>query len=442
MSKVGRNDPCPCGSGKKYKKCHLASDEAAASERLKYGPVALNDGNSTHGEDVEDWDEDDGNDKLISLPGTILKQFQAAGAGGKADWVRNLLENPDMADRDFLSSFFWDLEECVEKNEDRESVLEIIAILKGIQPERYREIAPELLEFVLRYAFARGDNATVASRFLEAITFSSEPLIPLMDWADEFAFRNLGKPLVEGFRIAWSRAKSTDGAAVFEIEEYLAWGADCEIFHHLDQGLAGDDPGLEERVRFFLSREELDLPQYLNQIRRQDTDWPREAFAVDRKAAKEGGPDWERFQREWKALTNAFLGFLNREKGIPWLKAELMRRGIRSYLTGRLSGALKFDRGRKGSPVYWEDKVVKALCPDAFTLGHEFDVLLEGYPRQEFQAAAMHEGLPHWLEFLGRSGLVEDGILKEIFASLLPVLEKAARLTDTPFPLEQMRSNP
>jgi hypothetical protein len=24
FSKVGRNDPCPCGSGKKYKKCHGA----------------------------------------------------------------------------------------------------------------------------------------------------------------------------------------------------------------------------------------------------------------------------------------------------------------------------------------------------------------------------------------------------------------------------------
>ena len=24
--KVGRNDPCPCGSGKKYKKCHGAND--------------------------------------------------------------------------------------------------------------------------------------------------------------------------------------------------------------------------------------------------------------------------------------------------------------------------------------------------------------------------------------------------------------------------------
>jgi preprotein translocase subunit SecA len=24
-AKVGRNDPCPCGSGKKYKKCHGAA---------------------------------------------------------------------------------------------------------------------------------------------------------------------------------------------------------------------------------------------------------------------------------------------------------------------------------------------------------------------------------------------------------------------------------
>ncbi len=29
LGAAGRNDPCPCGSGKKYKKCHLAADEAA-----------------------------------------------------------------------------------------------------------------------------------------------------------------------------------------------------------------------------------------------------------------------------------------------------------------------------------------------------------------------------------------------------------------------------
>jgi preprotein translocase subunit SecA len=31
--KLGRNDPCYCGSGKKYKNCHYREDQAAASPR-------------------------------------------------------------------------------------------------------------------------------------------------------------------------------------------------------------------------------------------------------------------------------------------------------------------------------------------------------------------------------------------------------------------------
>ena len=34
MAQLGRNDPCPCGSGKKYKKCCLTNDAAAENERL------------------------------------------------------------------------------------------------------------------------------------------------------------------------------------------------------------------------------------------------------------------------------------------------------------------------------------------------------------------------------------------------------------------------
>ncbi|MBQ7822482.1 MAG: SEC-C domain-containing protein, partial [Clostridia bacterium] len=31
-AKVGRNDPCPCGSGKKYKKCCGAGDSSSDGE--------------------------------------------------------------------------------------------------------------------------------------------------------------------------------------------------------------------------------------------------------------------------------------------------------------------------------------------------------------------------------------------------------------------------
>ncbi len=35
MAKPGRNDPCPCGSGQKYKRCCLPKDQAAESAALK-----------------------------------------------------------------------------------------------------------------------------------------------------------------------------------------------------------------------------------------------------------------------------------------------------------------------------------------------------------------------------------------------------------------------
>lgn len=38
MNKTGRNDPCPCGSGKKFKKC---CESKAATKALSPGRVSL-----------------------------------------------------------------------------------------------------------------------------------------------------------------------------------------------------------------------------------------------------------------------------------------------------------------------------------------------------------------------------------------------------------------
>lgn len=38
--KIGRNDPCHCGSGKKYKQCHLAKDEAKGREARQSAEAA------------------------------------------------------------------------------------------------------------------------------------------------------------------------------------------------------------------------------------------------------------------------------------------------------------------------------------------------------------------------------------------------------------------
>jgi hypothetical protein len=39
MSNISRNDPCPCGSGQKFKKCCLNADETKKAEHRKYSQV-------------------------------------------------------------------------------------------------------------------------------------------------------------------------------------------------------------------------------------------------------------------------------------------------------------------------------------------------------------------------------------------------------------------
>ena len=43
MSKPSRNDPCPCGSGKKYKKCCLPRDQAKAPKAISTTPFVETD---------------------------------------------------------------------------------------------------------------------------------------------------------------------------------------------------------------------------------------------------------------------------------------------------------------------------------------------------------------------------------------------------------------
>ena len=48
MAKPGRNDRCPCGSGKKYKACCLTKDEAAEREELAKAQAARDERTAEH----------------------------------------------------------------------------------------------------------------------------------------------------------------------------------------------------------------------------------------------------------------------------------------------------------------------------------------------------------------------------------------------------------
>lgn len=71
LRSAGRNDDCPCGSGKKYKKCHLREDEAVQSKSLA-------DSNAARAKEVEASDEEPGHEGHGHGPG----EHKATSGGG------------------------------------------------------------------------------------------------------------------------------------------------------------------------------------------------------------------------------------------------------------------------------------------------------------------------------------------------------------------------
>jgi len=84
MGQVGRNQSCPCGSGKKYKRCCLAKDEALISERLRAQTV-----------DHDLWEDDD----LDETSNAVVDLIRAGRLDDAEAAARDLLlRYPDVVD--------------------------------------------------------------------------------------------------------------------------------------------------------------------------------------------------------------------------------------------------------------------------------------------------------------------------------------------------------
>ena len=80
---VGRNEPCPCGSGKKTKKCHPDWDDAAAPPRPSPGPL------------IKSPDEIEGMRRAGDLAGRVLHEVASRVKPGVTtnqidEWTRQL----------------------------------------------------------------------------------------------------------------------------------------------------------------------------------------------------------------------------------------------------------------------------------------------------------------------------------------------------------------
>jgi len=96
MPRIGRNEPCPCGSGKKYKKCCLAEDEELERQAMAAAAVEI-------GDDDGVYDQhgfcDDCYDQLVEASNAVVDLVDAGRLDEAEQAAHALLERfPDVHD--------------------------------------------------------------------------------------------------------------------------------------------------------------------------------------------------------------------------------------------------------------------------------------------------------------------------------------------------------
>lgn len=76
---LGRNEPCHCGSGKKYKKCHLAEDVSAASAKLAEQNATVAAAAAAEAEaEADDADAEEAPKQVVSAKGKRVRKRDGA----------------------------------------------------------------------------------------------------------------------------------------------------------------------------------------------------------------------------------------------------------------------------------------------------------------------------------------------------------------------------
>lgn len=429
MGKVGRNEPCPCGSGKKYKKCHLAADEekeSAAQKDLARTVTALDD------EDFEFWE----NEELSSGQGVskaaeeFEDTFNSADFEGKVGILRNFLTTNVPPDAESIQYYFDDLWAEAENPRQYEVCGELVQLLQELHGNIFEEIGGLLLDDCVRDAVVDGRLDAATALFAEYGRFAARNIDAFMRRADQLAYHGLLDALLGGFRGGWPGVRASQDLSLSEIEAFARRAVSYEIFSGLEGLTSGilDQSDLLLRVGYFQEWTERDLRECINLLKHGlDAELRREDFAVSRSALDRNPSLLSPFLEKLDFLIHAFRQFLHREKGLSLTQADLAGAEMMDFVLDRLKGNLKAGRGRKGTPAYWEDKTIKTLCPDPSTLDSYFAPWLGLANFDEHRAMSMWTAIPHWMEFLERIGLVAAPMCRDILKCLSPILKDVSR---------------
>jgi SEC-C motif len=453
--KTGRNDPCPCGSGKKYKKCCLEKDQQRmAAEPLRgvsprHRPDdSFNPSPPPHPSypvrplqppppEPTPWDD-------------LWERFNKAPNEDKINLFLATLDDKELMDEDVAADMIGTIESAMITAGRRERMEEIVEQMRQRRPDLYLDLVPSLAEMRIVTALLANRPDEVRRLGLELAEVGHENPELYHSVLKCLAYHGQLALLVEMLHVSWPKLKENDDLLAWELNEYAYTGAVYEMFTEVDRDPAATtiSPSLRERLHcYFEAPNEASIENLWKRITRQTNQvWSMSDFEFARRPTKRDTYDnddetdeddepelWHDPARDrlWD-LTVTFLVEARRQGTVSWTRGELARQELMRYLLKRFDSELEprpglLEKSRQKQPKA-PARPANLLCPDEATLQQFFVDLLHPLSMSTYQVAATFELVPAWLRFLESRQLLSSELHQQTLKAMEPIRASLAKL--------------
>jgi len=480
--KVGRNDPCPCGSGKKYKKCCMDKDLTAEREVKPVASMPTIRRQKTWAdfehlkvydfEEDDEFDEDDeeeekfvdprqmnlfGEDEFPQVPQQLLEiaddeidseaakkrwdEFEGANYEKKIEIFSITLEEKELMDRemafDMLSTIY---PETLKSKQHDDRFTELIIKLKEKLPKVYESHAVYYLDWMIELAVVQSRHDDVISFLNELSRIAAKDVDIFNEVVDKLAYHGYQTPLFEAMKIAWKNVEHSTEILPWGINEFADRAINFAVFEYLDTH-PGEvnplDPELIETAKFFIPAIGLkEFNKYVEHVSgKVRVQWILADFDPKSKHLKSAGKKRPKIlaRENLYSLSLEFLCYLRKEENILFSKGQIAQQQLLRYFDKRFKGELveepsytdmmkspgKLKPKRQPTPEH-------ILCPDASTLNVFLGSFLNFVDPEHYKLAGTIELIPAWLRFLEDRQLIDKDLhekaINEIKENLIGML--------------------
>lgn len=434
MMKTGRNDPCPCGSGKKYKVCCLQKDQHLREKenqvRRMGAPSPQLPLDATPAAAPPIASEPD--DAIIEL----YNAFEAADFEEQLRLFDESLDNPKLMDAENIYSMFNHLEGESRRRHEPERVLALAKAIRERRPDALRQDAVYFLSSVLLTMLELGatdDLAATAHEFAAAATDSAELFSGPFEAVEYYGYLDIALDMA---RTLWSKIKERTDFFAWALAEHAQQAIKLELYAYCTENAAPrpDDAAFISRMREdFKNIDEAWLKRAIVHLTGPATNWLPAQFALlQPQAARKKKHDKELPREATENLVNLsfeFVAQLHRTAGMPYTKAELARDNLVEYLLRRASNEitprnLPVDRQDNPRSANRVEAPHQPLCPDRSSLESYLADLTAAVSYRNHAIAAAMELLPAWLQILESRQLLSAEEHRAALDHLRPLIRK------------------